>query len=449
MDVSYRNNLLALGALSWFLLVSQPTRKSELEAKGKKAKKENAAGVSTTVAGHQDKKHPQSKVYQVYFLIMLSVWLQEIYVNTLYRDYEYSSKLRFYLKITEYAVSGIYSVIGGGLADRRGRKSLCVFATSCYGASACLIMIPNLPLQFLSRALAAIGLSAILSTLEAWIATDFFARKLVQRGCDLYRTFGTMGVINAFSAVACGVLGDRLIAATGSKNAPLILSWLLMWQAMQQVWSAFKEVYGAVSTDDIQLKNSTPALSAYFQRPYIYAFTLASTVFEGSALLFATNAMSILEHVHKTDKVLPYTYIFASIVASALTGALTFNIVMQKRVIRHSQLMMFVLAASTFATFKLGHPKTERETFRVLCLFGFCSGLYFPCMSTMKSRMIEEGVRSTVFSAMRAPAYLFAVVALLLNEGATHPGKVFGPVPAWFTAAFAGFLIVSLNKRIP
>lgn len=107
-------------------------------------------------------------------------------------------------------------------------------------------MIPETPALFAGRFLSGIAQAIMFSVLDSWIVGDFFARKLITQGCDLFRTFGTLAVINSFSAVVCGVLGERLIWATGSNKAPFVLSWLVMWQAMQAVWSKMVSSHSAV-----------------------------------------------------------------------------------------------------------------------------------------------------------------------------------------------------------
>lgn len=68
----YRNSLFALGALSWVLLVSQPTRRTELKELDAKETKKNPAAKPKARGGD----HPQSIIYKVYFLIMGADWLQ-------------------------------------------------------------------------------------------------------------------------------------------------------------------------------------------------------------------------------------------------------------------------------------------------------------------------------------------------------------------------------------
>jgi MFS transporter, MFS domain-containing protein family, molybdate-anion transporter len=143
------------------------------------------------------------------------------------------------LSMVSYATTGVFSLFIGAFADKYGLKSTNVMFTSCYGAAAFLAMIPELPVLFIGRVLSGIASAIMFSVLDAWITQDFFARKLINSGCDLYRTFGTLGVINAAAAVASSIVGDRLIWASGYNKAPLLLSGIAMWQAMQLVWGKF------------------------------------------------------------------------------------------------------------------------------------------------------------------------------------------------------------------
>jgi MFS transporter, MFS domain-containing protein family, molybdate-anion transporter len=364
--------------------------------------------------------------------------------------------------------SGVVTVFSGAFADKYGRKSTNVVFTGCYGAAACLAMIPELPAIFAGRVLGGIAQALMFGVLDSLIVSDFFSRKLITQGCDLYRTFGTMGVINSFAAVMCGVLGDRLIWATGYNKAPFVVSWLVMWQAMQLVWSKMvsayisdawlefplilslqRESYGAVSTDDMELKKNTPSLGTFFKRPYVWALMLAAMAFEGSSFMFAFAALPVINSVHRTKSELPATYLFACIMTSALVGSLSFNIMMVKKRFRHIRLLSLVLLGANFVCYRLARPKNERSTFWMANMFGLLIGLYYPCIGTLKARLIEEGIRSTVFSLVRAPVYLYVIAQLLLNQGTPTMVRMFQTSSWWLMAAFAMTWIISYNKKLP
>lgn len=197
------------------------------------------------------------------------------------------------------------------------------------------------------------------------------------------------------------------------------------------------------------MKKNTPTLTAFYRRPYIWAMTLAATVFEGSAFLFAFSAVPVLKSVHKTKTELPTTFIFACIMTSALVGALSFNIIAVKRKFRFVRMMSLILAAANFVSWQLARPKTERATFWLVNAYGLLIGLYYPCMGTLKARLVDEGIRSTVFALLRAPVYLYVVAEMLLNQDAPSTAKMFQTSAWWFTPAFALMWLVSFHKKLP
>jgi hypothetical protein len=72
MGVSYEVTFAGLAALSSLLLVSQPTRQSMLKEQAYRIKRADPHAK----VPHQAAKHPQSRVYKVYFVMVVSAWLQ-------------------------------------------------------------------------------------------------------------------------------------------------------------------------------------------------------------------------------------------------------------------------------------------------------------------------------------------------------------------------------------
>ena len=131
------------------------------------------------------------------------------------------------------AASGFFV---GSLADKYGRKMSCVLFCVLYALSCFLTMVPVLPLLFLGRALGGVSTSILFSSFDSWMVTDFKKRKLVDKGCDLSRTYGTMGTINSLAAMASGVVSEGLVRFTGTKKSPFVASAVLLWMAMQTLW---------------------------------------------------------------------------------------------------------------------------------------------------------------------------------------------------------------------
>lgn len=77
MEVAYKGSFFGLAALSSVLLVSQPTRQTMLKAQAARTKKANPDAKLQPHAA----RHPQSRVYKVYFFMVVSAWLQVIQVE--------------------------------------------------------------------------------------------------------------------------------------------------------------------------------------------------------------------------------------------------------------------------------------------------------------------------------------------------------------------------------
>lgn len=197
------------------------------------------------------------------------------------------------------------------------------------------------------------------------------------------------------------------------------------------------------------MKKNTPALSTFYRRPYIWALTVSATVFEGSAFLFALNAGAVLQSVRKSKTELQMTYVFACIMTSALVGALAFNIVMVRKKIRFVRLMSIILLGANFIFWQLARAKSERTVFWLVNTFGGLIGIYYPCMGTLKARLVDEGIRSTIFSLLRAPSYIFVVAQLLLHQDTPSPTKLFSSSSWWLTGAFALMWLISFHKKLP
>jgi MFS family permease len=151
-------------------------------------------------------------------------------------EYALDASLVTTLFLTQFASAAISSAFVGVLADKFGRKTSCCVYTAVFACSCLAAIVPITPVLFLSRVLGGLSISLLSGVFESWVVCDFRTRKLFVKGCDLYRTFGTMGVVNTVAAIVSAFAGDRLVWLTGTTKAPLILSVVLAWWALQLIW---------------------------------------------------------------------------------------------------------------------------------------------------------------------------------------------------------------------
>ncbi|KAK8031052.1 major facilitator superfamily transporter [Apiospora arundinis] len=456
--VYYQYNFAWLAATCVALLVSQPTRAGELQKKQDENKKSDDAKPTES----PDTKHPQRDFYWAYAFAMGADWLQGPYLYSLYQDEHGLSPAQVSSLFTTGFLSGAVSgFFVGTLADKYGRKMSCVLFCVLYALSCFLTMVPVVPLLFLGRALGGVSTSILFSSFDSWMVTDFKKRKLVDKGCDLSRTYGTMGTINSLAAMASGVASEGLVRFTGTKKSPFVASAVLLWLAMQTLW-CWDENYGHIAEDKANNKKKNddakndetppppqPSLSSVLKRPAILALIFATTMFEGSMYLFVFCWVPALQAVQKTEGELPYGLIFSSYMACVMAASLTFNLVMQRRLLKYSRLLVGLLVMANFVFVKLCGPRDESVTFWCFCLFEACVGFYWPCIGYLKGRMIDDGNRSRVYSMMRIPLNIFVVVSLMMTRQSDGFMRVFSICSVCLTAAFGAVWASTLTEAVP
>ncbi|KAI0594922.1 hypothetical protein F4775DRAFT_411348 [Biscogniauxia sp. FL1348] len=435
----YQTSFCGLVVLCMGLLASQPTRRKELQQKAEVLKKLP-----------RNDKHPERFWYLAYFLAMAADWVQGPYLYSLYRDeHGLSASLVSSLFTTGFMSSALSGYFVGALSDKHGRRLLCMIYCLLYALSCIFTITSSLPLLFLGRFLGGISTSILFSVFDSWMVTNFRERRLVEFGCDLSRTYATTSTVNSLAAILGGVASEMSVRATGSRKAPFVLSALLLWSALQVIWSHWIENYGAAASPKTADSPKPQSLSTVFKQPSILALGFVSTMFEGSMYLFVFFWTPALKSVQKSAGELPYGFIFSSFMAASMAAALTFNIVMQKRVVRYSRLLVGIMLVANYCFVKLAGPKTEDATFWLFCLFEACVGMYWPCAGYLKGRLVQDDARGKVYGIMRIPLNIFVVGALISTRDVSNFNKVFSACSIMLTASFGAMWAASLNESMP
>ncbi|GAW26356.1 putative major facilitator superfamily transporter [Rosellinia necatrix] len=394
-------------ALCIGLFVSQPTRKRELERQANSQK--NVA---------RDDEHPEARWYEAYALAMAADWLQGPYLFSLYREeYGLAPGLVMNLYLADFVTTAISAYFIGTLSDKYGRKLYCMIYCVSYALSCFLTVVPVTPLLFLGRILGGVSTSILFTVFDSWMVTGFNEGKLAEDGCDLTRTYAATSVVNGLVAILSRPVGELLVWATGTKKSPFLMSAFILWLALQAIWSRWAENYGIEgSSKQTQTRSGQSAWST-LRTPSILAIAFASTMFDGSMNLFALYWIPTLGSLRVSAGELPYSIIYSSFIAASVAASLAFNIIVDTRIVKHSQLLVGVLlvAASSFA--KLSSEKTENSAFWLFCLLQACLGIFGPCIGYLKASLIDDEARSTVYSAMRIPSNIFVILSLLVAKG--------------------------------
>ncbi|KAI0192087.1 molybdate-anion transporter MOT2 [Xylaria flabelliformis] len=377
-----------LVALCIVLLISQPTRKQALERNPDSPK-----------IGARDDEHPEARWYKAYVLAMAADWLQGPYLFSLYRDeYALAPGLVLNLYITDFLTTAFSAYLIGVLADKYGRKLYCMIYCVIYALSCFLTVVPVIPLLFAGRVLGGISSSILFTVFDAWMVTNFRERKLADDGCDLTRTYAATTVVNCLAAILSGGVGEILVWATGTRKSPFLAGVVLLWLALQAIWSRWVENFGAEASTQTR-----PSVWSILKTPPILALAFASTMFDGSMNLFVFYWIPKLSSLRKTSSGSepPYGVIYSSFMAVSMAAALAFNIIMDKQVVKYSRLAVGVASVAALCFAKLAAAKSEAGTFWLFCALQACIGMFTPCVGYLKARLIDDDARATVYSVSK------------------------------------------------
>ena len=77
------------------------------------------------------------------------------------------------------------------------------------------------------------------SVFESWMVTEYYAQRLDKSCMSLSAMFGSMATLNSTVAIVSGVLGESLVAVTGTKVSPFMAATVCLGAAfwlMIQYW---------------------------------------------------------------------------------------------------------------------------------------------------------------------------------------------------------------------
>ena len=110
----------------------------------------------------------------VFLLAMFSDWLQGPYVYELYVSYGFNQQQIAELFVCCFGSSMIVGTFVGGLADKLGRKNMCILYSICYILACCTKMVNEYWTLMLGRFLSGISTSLLFSVFESWYVLNSY-----------------------------------------------------------------------------------------------------------------------------------------------------------------------------------------------------------------------------------------------------------------------------------
>ncbi|OAA65524.1 major facilitator superfamily transporter [Niveomyces insectorum RCEF 264] len=432
----YRANLGVLVATNAYLLWSQyrATKNGDEAAKSDPSLEER--GERAKAFATENGRRFQLNFFLPYALAVAADWLQGPHIYAIYKyDKNIPEKVVAALYATGFVSGGISASFAGGYADRFGRKRACLLYCALYIAT-CLTMLSNdLRVLFVGRFCGGISTTLLFSVFEAWMISDYHAQCIASADLNLSAVFSTMTTLSCIVAIASGVVGDLLVAASGTRTWPFLAAAVCCVGAGCMIATKWNENYGARSSDQMaSVEDIKAGVRAIVKDPKILSLSITSCVFEGTMYLFIFFWSAALKSAQAfagggtTAGELPFGLIFSCYMCAMMTGSALFTRLKVAQGGVQGSLNM-VMNVTLLVSCCLGLAvllKDQRLLFWVFCLLEGCIGAYFPAMACLKSELVDDSIRGRVYSILRFPLNAFVVIAHSLDEeGDGHRNTVF------------------------
>jgi len=276
----------------------------------------------------------------------------------------------------------------------------------------------------LGRVLGGIATSLLFSSFESWMVCEHNAR-----GYDaaaMGDTFSLMYFGNSLCAILAGMMAEAAadsVALTkvsptgfwhyGGYCSPFDLSALFLTIGFVLITTLWGENYGSSSGEGSAC--DVGGISKLVTKdPSILLAGAVISLFEGSMYIFVFNWTPALST--KSAAPPPFGLIFAAFMVACMGGSSLFAIL--SRTMSAETLLKYVFLASSLA---LALPLLASTTLAVLVsflAFEACVGMYWPCIGTVKSQVVPEESRATIYNVYRVPLNAI-VLGVLLNHIST------------------------------
>ena len=404
-----------------------------------------------------DFKSFQRTFLAVYFIAMTADWLQGPYVFALYSSYGFSRHDIAVLFVGGFGASMVFGTFVGAAADKLGRKRLCQLYCVLYILSCVTKHARNYNMLMLGRILGGVATSLLFSSFESWMVCEHNSRGY--DGASMSDTFSLMYFGNSLCAIFAGMAAEGVANYmpltpvsgfwhVGGYCSPFDLSAAFLVVGLLLITLLWTENYGDRSSGDAGCKDLATPVKQMQAEPSIVLAGAVISLFEGSMYIFVFNWTPALSANSPTAP--PFGLIFATFMVACMGGSSLFAIGVKR--LPAARLLTFVFFVAAVA---LGLPLLSSGTPVVLfafLLFEACVGVYWPAMGTVRSQVVPEETRATIYNIFRVPLNAI-VLGVLLNQMATSTALT--ACSGMLCVAFvlqnilAGRLAVGGGKTIP
>jgi len=348
--------------------------------------------------------------FQRYFMLAYSCsiaaeCMQGPYVYKLFSFYGLSKSEIGTLFVAGYFSSMLFGTIVTGLADRFGRKRLCLVYSLVYIGSFMTKHSTSYYLLLVGRMLAGIATSLLNSVFESWYVAQHKSEGYSEE--SLIETLSWMSFVKGFVAI-CTAVASNFVAQKLGFVAPFDIAALFLVMGATITQYRWKENYGDRTANLFSSFSRALVVSAGNPKVWLLGFT--QCCFEGAICIFMFTWTPILESTSAGED-LPHGLVVACFMVSIMIGSIVSHrllLTMSSETVASTS-----AAISAIALMTSGLYQSHRIVLAAFCIFQGCAGVYFPTIASQRARHIPNEVRSTVMGIFRIPLNLILVLTLL------------------------------------
>ena len=343
----------------------------------------------------------------IFLLAMFSDWLQGPYVYELYVSYGFSQQQIAELFVCGFGSSMAVGTFVGSLADKWGRKTMCITYAVCYILACMTKLVPDYWTLMLGRFLSGISTSLLFSVFESWMVCEHN-----KQGYDstlLGNTFSYATFGNGLVAVIAGLVANTAADAYGYV-APFVVAMAPLTVVGFMVTCTWKENYGNQSLGDFSSLFKGFNLIRHDSR--IAALGLAQSSFEGAMYTFVFMWTPALKSEEETQAELDgktlegstseyLGLIFAVFMVSVMVGSSIFKLLAARKDMLYK--IPLLLHATAFCAMGITATFLSNKiiVYSMFLVFEMTVGLFYPAYGVIKSEKIPEEIRSAVMNIFR------------------------------------------------
>eukprot|EP00730_Choanoeca_flexa_P019190 TRINITY_DN9366_c0_g1_i1.p1 TRINITY_DN9366_c0_g1~~TRINITY_DN9366_c0_g1_i1.p1 ORF type:complete len:450 (+),score=67.93 TRINITY_DN9366_c0_g1_i1:122-1471(+) len=357
----------------------------------------------------------QSRYLTVFFLATMADWLTGPYLFRLLQERGYLHEQISALYICGYASSMIFGPALGGLADRYGRRQMCITFCWIYSLSCMLKLFTNFYALMMARFLSGIATSLLLSTFESWMIAQHNREGFPSEW--LPRTFALATFGNGVVACLAGVVANIVADCCGHHPVnPFMLAVLLLVVAATTIKATWEE---QKVTDLVERSNGqcTTSFRHLVRNRSVWLLGAVQACFESAMYTFVYLWTPSLDPDPEHHP--PLGFIFAGFMLAIMIGSTIFRLLVQRETPIMETLRYSIMLGG--GSLLLASLTTHRHVLLILFFAFECAcGMFFPAMATMRGELVPEAHRAGIMNWFRVPLNTIVIMYLFLVGTISH-----------------------------